>query len=91
MVVFRNSNIFATMGCALGASLQNTVNKVIGSETKRFRHSTRGDSVVAAELRATVDAEEADMAMKRVEFQECLSQDRDKRKAANELLVLQNA
>ena len=51
-------NIFADVGGVVGASLQNSVNTVIAVETKRFHQRIGGDAAVAAELCASLEAED---------------------------------
>ena len=78
-------DIFQGLGGALGASLQNTVTRVMGAESKAFHQRLRGDAAVAAELRATAEAEEALHRKKRAEFQEEMQQRREKQRIAREL------
>ena len=82
-------DIFKDLGGVMGASLTNTVNSVIGTETKRFRRRVRGDAAVAKELRTSMDAEEAAQRKRRAEFQEEMLQKRQKQRAARELQELE--
>ena len=77
--------IFKGLGGTVAASLTNTVNQVMHTEAKRFRERTRGDAAVAAEMRATLEKEEAHQKQKRAEFQESMQQQREKKRAEREL------
>ena len=79
------SDIFETIGGMMGASLRNTVARVLHRESKGFREQLRGDAAVAAELRATAEAEEALQRKRRAEFQEQMQQRREKLRIEREL------
>ena len=83
-------DIFDTMGGAMGASLKNTVNMVMGTETKKFRLRMRGDAVVAAELRTSIEAEEDREKQKRAEFQAQMQRVREKKRLDREMREVQD-
>ena len=70
--------IFKQVGGALGASLNNTVNRVIHAESKRFYTRMRADEGVCREVRAGLEAEETCYRRARVEFQEHMERNREK-------------
>jgi len=78
-------DILGGLGGALGASLTDTVTAVMNNETKRFHQRMRGDAAVAAELRASLHAEEAEMARLRAEFQEDRKRLLEKKRVQREL------
>ena len=51
----------------MGASLKNTVAQVMSTESKRLRQRLQGDAAVAAEMRTSLEAEEAHQRERRVE------------------------
>mgnify|MGYP003309020165 CR=1 FL=1 len=63
-------NIFNGIGGAVGVSLSNTVDRVMSSETKRFRRRMTGDASVDKALHASLHREEAQFHCDRMEFQE---------------------
>ncbi len=73
------------LGGALGASLGETVSRVMRVETKRFRERMQGDALVDKEMRASLEAEEARYRRERLHFQQHMQQLKEKRRAANEL------
>ena len=73
------------MGGVLGASLLDTVNNVMHTETKRFTTLMRGDANVLLEMRAGLEAEEATYRRERRELQEHMQQKREKARVAQEL------
>ena len=73
------------LGGSLGASLRDTVSRVIRVETKRFRARMHGDALVAKEMRASLEAEEARYRSDRLRFQEQMQQRKEKKRAAAEL------
>ena len=73
------------MGGAFGASLNDTVNRVIHSESKRFSTRMRADQGVCQELRAGLEAEEACYRRARVEFQEHMERKRETGRVKHEL------
>ena len=75
--------ILKVVGGASGASLHNTVNRVIRSETKRFNTRMRADKGVCQEVRAGLEAEEACYRRARVEFQEHMERHRETRSVSN--------
>ena len=78
-----------SLGDAVGASLGQTVESVIKSETKRFLKRTRGDPNVANEMRKALAAEEANYKRKRQEFKEHMQAVQDKKLAQKELKAVQ--
>ena len=73
------------MGGALGASLQDTLSRVIHTENKRFAARMRDDPTVCQVLRAGLDAEEASYRRTRLEFEEHMQQKRESAQAKLEL------
>ena len=69
----------------MGASLKNAVAQVMSTESKRFRQRMQGDAAVAAELRTSLEAEEAHQRERRVEFQAEMQQVREKKRMEREL------
>ena len=65
--------------------MTDTVNQVMHTESKRFRERLRGDAAVAAEMRASLDTEEALQKQIRADFQESMLQLREKKRADREL------
>ena len=78
-------DIFKDIGGALGASLLDTVGRVMHTETKRFNTLMRGEEKVLQEMRAGLEAEEAMYRRGRLEFQEHMEQKREKARVAHEL------
>ena len=78
-------DIFKDIGGALGASLLDTVGRVMHTETKRFNILMRGEEKVLEEMRAGLEAEEAMFRRGRLEFQEHMDQKREKARVAHEL------
>ena len=78
-------DIFKDIGGALGASLLDTVGRVMHTETKRINILMRGDQKVLQEMRAGLAAEEAMYRRGRLEFQEHMQQKREKARVAHEL------
>ena len=81
--------LIAGLSGATGKSLQMTIDKVMHTESKRFKQRMGGDAAVAAELRASLEAEEAVERRKRLEFQEEMQQVREKKRIALELKATQ--
>ena len=79
-------DIFKEVGGALGASLNDTVRRVIHTEIKRFNERMRADKGVCQELRAGLEAEEACYRRARVEFQEHMERKREKERVKRELM-----
>ena len=77
--------IFNEVGGALGASLKDTVNRVIHSENKRFNTRMRADDRVCQEVRAGLEAEETCFRRARVEFQAHMELKREKQRVKHEL------
>lgn len=75
----------ANLGGAMGASLKHTVAQVMSTESKRFRQRMQGDAAVAAEMRTSLEAEEAHQRETRVEFQADWQQVRVKKRMGREL------
>ena len=69
--------IFESIGGALGASLSNTVRKVMHDEQKRFRQRIDGDAAVEKAMRTTAEAEEAEARRRRAEFQQAAQRKRE--------------
>ena len=65
------------VGGPVGASLQNTLGKVMHDARKKFDQRMRGDAAVAAELRAVVEEDEAVCKRERVEFQNTMKRKRE--------------
>ena len=82
-------DIVKGLGGVMGASLTNTVYQVMNTESKRFRQRLRGDVAVAAELRATLEAEEALQRQRRAEFEEDMQRLREKKRVDRELKAVQ--
>ena len=78
-------DIFKEVGGALGASLNDTVTRVIHTESKRFNTRMRADQGVCQELQAGLDAEEAYYRRERVEFQEHMERKRETGRVKHEL------
>jgi len=78
-------DIFKEVGGALGASLNDTVTRVIHTESKRFNTRMRADQGGCQELRAGLDAEEACYRRARVEFQEHMERKRETGRVKHEL------
>ena len=78
-------DIFKDVGGALGASLLDTVGRVMHTETKRFNILMRGDEKVLQEMRAGLEAEEAMYRRGRREFQEHMQQKREKARVEHAL------
>ena len=78
-------DIFTEIGGALGASLNDTLNRVISSEQKRFGAMMRCDAAVCQEVFAGLQAEEASMRRARVEFQEHMACKRESERAKRRL------
>ena len=78
-------DIFKDMGGALGASLLDTVNRVMHSETKKFNGVMRSNENVIQAMHNSLEAEEAVHRRERLEFQEHMEQKREKARVANEL------
>ena len=78
-------DIFKDMGGALGASLLDTVSRVMHSETKRFNGVMRSNENVIQAMHNSLEAEEAVYRRERLEFQEHMQQKREKARVANEL------
>ena len=62
--------IFKELGGAVGASLQDTVQRVMHGESKRFAQGKREDKTVCLEIRAGLDAEDARYRRERHELRE---------------------
>ena len=77
-------DIFKDMGGVLGASLVDTVNRVMSAETKRAS-ALVGSEKVYHELRAGLEVEEATFRQARLEFQEHMQEKRAKRRVEEEL------
>ena len=84
-------DIVKEVGGALGATLSDTLNRVIHSEQKRFNAMMRSDAEVCQEVFAGLEAEEALMRRARVEFQEHMTQKREKDRVKRQLKEAQNA
>ena len=78
-------DIVKDVGGALGASLNDTLNRVISSEQKRFGAMMRSDAAVCQEVFAGLQAEEASMRRARIEFQEHMACKRDRDRAKRQL------
>ena len=78
-------DIFKELGGAMGASLRDTVSRVMETETRRFARLLREDDTVLQEMRAGLDAEEAQYHRQRLEFQEHMQQKRAKARVEHEL------
>ena len=79
----------ANLGCAMDASLKNNVAQVMSTESKIFRQRMQGDAAVAAEMRTSLEAEEAHQRERRVEFQAEMQQVRVKKRMDRELKDMQ--
>ena len=78
-------DIFQDIGGPLGASMLDTVSRVMHTETKRFNTLMRGEEKVHQEMRAALEAEEAIYRRDRLEFQEHMQQKREKARVNHEL------
>ena len=72
------SRLCKTLDGTIGAQLANTVNKVIHSESKKFNARLRRNPAVDHELRAGLDAEEANYKIARQEFQALMENKKNK-------------
>ena len=79
------TEIFKELGGTMGASLRDTVSRVMEKETRRFTRLLREDDTVLQEMRAGLDAEEAQFQRQRLEFQEHMQQKRAKARVEHEL------
>ena len=77
--------ILESIGGALGASLSNTVGKVMHNEQKRFRQRIDGDAAVEKAMRTTAEAEEAEARRQRAEFQQAAQRKRETANVEREL------
>ena len=69
----------------MGASLSNTMDRVMGSETKRYRQRMKGDPSVDKALRASLQSEESQFHCDRLELQEHTRMVKEKMRAKAEL------
>ena len=67
----------SVVGGPVGASLENTLGRVMHDERKKFNQRVRGDAAVAAELRAVVTEEEARYRRERADFDEAMKRTRE--------------
>ena len=81
----RAQDIVKEVGGAMGASLNDTLNRVIHFESKRFKPRMQTDPGVCQELRAGLEAEETCYRRARVEFQEHMERKRAKERVKHEL------
>ena len=81
----RAKGILSDLGGALGASMNDTVNRVVHDEGKRFQVRMRGDAVVEQAMRASLDAEEAKFREARRELQEQMQRVKEKAHVQREL------
>ena len=73
------------LGGALGASMVNTVERVMSSEIERFRQRSRGNALVDKEMRTLLESEEANYRKQREEFREHMQQVQEKKRVQKEL------
>ena len=88
-------DIFKDIGGTMGASLKDTVSRVMHMETKRIATRMRGDERVYQDLRTWLEAEEESFRRERLAFQEHMQRKREQARVEHELqearAELQNA
>ena len=75
----------ANVAGVVGASLNNTLNRVMHIEMKRFNMRNRTDPAVQQEMKAVLDAEEEQFRRHRAELQEHMRLTKEKDRARREL------
>ena len=66
--------VLGNVGGPVGASLTNTVNRVMHMETKRFNQRNSTDPAVLQEMKGVLDAEEEKFRRDRADLQEHMRQ-----------------
>ena len=84
-ILHEAKKVIANLGGAVGASLINTVNRVIHWESKRFKELNNNDPEVLRCMQRVLDAEEEKMRRDRAELKETMQLQREKDRAKREL------
>ena len=77
--------LVANVRGVVGASLTDTLNRVMHMETKRFNKRNRTDPAVQQEMKALIDAEETKFRRDRADLQEHMRQTKERDRARREL------
>ena len=76
-ILHEAKKVIANLGGAVGASLINTVNRVIHWESKRFKELNNNDPEVLRCMQRVLDAEEEKMRRDRAELKETMQLQRE--------------